>query len=103
VPVGLICAGAEPFWSMRFGPESVETQAPGEAPQSFSVEGVAVAQGAARFPLALRIGEMTAVLRTGACFDGMSDRTHAWSLDLLIARPEALALRTGCCRVPPAR
>lgn len=103
VPVGLVCAGSEPFWSMRFGPETVETQAPGEEPQTFAVETVAVAQGAARFPIALRIGEMTAVLRTGSCFDGMSDRTHAWSLDLLIARPEAMGLRTGCCRVPPAR
>ena len=103
LPAGLLCAGSEPFWSARFGPETVETQAPGEEPQSFAVDGAVVAQGAARFPLAVRIGEMTAVLRPGACFDGMSDRTHAWSVDLLIARPGALALRTGCCRLPPAR
>lgn len=101
-PLGLVCAGVEPFWALRFTADGVAQERPGEAPTLETPSATAVAQGAARWPLALRLGSQVAVLRPQACQDGMSDRTDAWTLDLIATGGAAPLLRTGCCRLPVA-
>ena len=101
-PLGLVCAGVGPFWALRFTADGVAQERPGEAPTLETPSASAVAQGAARWPLALRLGSQIAVLRLQACRDGMSDRTDAWTLDLIAPGEDALALRSGCCRLPVA-
>jgi len=102
-PLGLVCAGVEPFWALRFTADGVAQERPGEAPTLETPSASAVAQGAARWPLALRLDTLIAVLRPQACSDGMSDRTDAWTLDLIAPGEDALALRSGCCRLPAAQ
>ncbi len=100
LPLGLICAGVEPFWSLRFEADGVIADEPGAAPLTMTPGESVSAQGAAGFPLALRLDALIAVLRPQACADGMSDRTQAWTVDLISQREDAMALRSGCCRLP---
>lgn len=101
-PLGLVCAGVEPFWALRFTAAGVAQERPGEAPTLETPSATAVAQGAARWPLALRLGSQIAVLRPQACSDGMAERTDAWTLDLIETGDAAPMLRSGCCRLPVA-
>ncbi len=103
LPLGLICAGVEPSWSLRFEADGVVADEPGESALSMTPGEAVAAQGAAGFPLALRLDALIAVLRPQACHDGMSDRTDAWTVDLIAPREDALALRSGCCRLPVRR
>jgi uncharacterized membrane protein len=106
IPSGLVCAGTEPFWSLTLSNEAIVYSAPGAEPEDFGLMDVRPAEGFARWPSRLTLyGEArsgVAILRPLACSDGMSDRTHAWTLDFLIQEEGALRLRSGCCRLPPS-
>lgn len=95
IPAGLVCTGTEPFWSLRFDADNAVSAAPGVDEATVGVDGHSVAEGR-KWPIAIRMDDVTAVLRPAACHDGMSDRTQSWSVDVL----NADGLRTGCCRLP---
>lgn len=100
LPLGLACSGTEPFWSLRFDADAVTAQEPGGSTLALAPGATATAQGAGRYPLALSLDGLVAVVHPQTCSDGMSDRTHAWTIDLIMQRDGAVALRTGCCRLP---
>jgi uncharacterized membrane protein len=100
VPAGLVCAGTEPFWSLRISADAAELAAPGEEPVSAPVSAVRVADGHRGHPAAVRIDTLTAVVRPALCSDGMSDRTYPWAVDVVLIDGERTGLRSGCCRLP---
>lgn len=105
IPEGLVCVGTEPFWSLTLEGDEVLHATPGAERESFGLLDVQPAEGR-RWPVRLALhGEDrsgVAILRPDACSDGMSDRTHAWSVDVVIEGEGALRLRSGCCRLPPS-
>jgi uncharacterized membrane protein len=106
IPDGLVCAGTEPFWSLRFGADAITYGEPGAGPVALGLLAAEPAQGRRAFPLAItlmsEILSGVAVLRPAACTDGMSGRTDAWTLDFIAQRAATQRLRTGCCRLAPA-
>lgn len=109
LPVGLLCTGTEPFWSLRLDADHAVFGEPGAADDAFGVFAIAPARGRPRFPAMVTLMQdarsMVAVIRPGACSDGMSDRTQPWLVDLVRQEPDGaggvLTLHTGCCRLPP--
>ncbi len=95
-PDGLLCSGVEPFWSLKLGATTTLRSPDGDGPER-ALQGVAPAVGMSAFPARLDYGALVAVLRPLACVDGMSDRTQAWTVDVL----DGDRLLTGCCRLAP--
>ena len=98
MPVGLMCVGTEPFWSLRLG---------GDGLLDYDIEGVETSdritwssssrnQGSVRH--AFRSDSFAGVLRSEECSDGMSDIAYGWSLDLLIEQ-EPRQFLSACCSV----
>ncbi len=107
IPDGLICAGTEPFWSLRIGAEAIVHDEPGAEPVTLGLLAAEPAQGRQSFPLAISLMSETlsgvAILRPAICIDGMSGRTHGWTLDFIAQRAATQRLRTACCRLAPAQ
>jgi uncharacterized membrane protein len=109
LPDGLLCTGTEPFWSLRLDAAGASFSEPGAETDTFGMFAIAAATGQPRFPALVTMMQegrsMLAVIRAGACSDGMSDRTQPWQVDLVRQEPDGaggiLTLRTGCCRLPP--
>jgi uncharacterized membrane protein len=95
LPDGLLCAGVEPFWSLRLGPDGATYAAPDAAARAESGMTASTAEGRP-WPAMLRFTGLTAIIRPAACSDGMSNRIDPWTVDVLMDD----ALRTGCCRLP---
>jgi uncharacterized membrane protein len=108
-PVGLVCTGTEPFWSLAFtGPAQATYRSPDAAPVDYSITESAAAAGRPDFPagfvLTGRQASAVALIRPQDCSDGMSDQTYPWTFDLM-GRPDPrgeMILLTGCCRLPLA-
>ncbi len=106
VPEGLQCVGAEPFWSYTIkSAQEVALQYPDrdESPDMI-LDQVLGSSNRIDFPLALLAASAslstTAMLRTGLCFDGMSDREYGWSVDILVYERDQQRLLSGCCHLP---
>ena len=104
VPDGLVCAGAEPFWSLSLSADESRLGLPMAGVTALALAEVAAAKGR-RFPTRLRFkadgaawGD--AVLTPQLCSDTMSDRSYPWSVSVL---PAEGGLWTGCCRLPRAQ
>ncbi len=102
----LTCGGAEPFWglltqgdgALRYtslgGPDGtyratarVTSANAGDTRQA--VEGIG------------RAGTLTAILTTTQCNDGMSDRLHGLSIDVILRHSDGVTLLNGCCSLMP--
>lgn len=109
LPDGLLCTGTEPFWSLRLSSAGIVYEEPGAPARPFGLLSAAPADGALRTPVLVTLIQdresMLAIVRPAACSDGMSDRTQPWQADVVLQRPgtgpAVLALRSGCCRLPP--
>jgi uncharacterized membrane protein len=108
LPEGLVCTGTEPFWSLRINADGARFSEPGQETDTYGLRAIAPAAGQPRFPVLVTMMQeaesMLAVIRPGACSDGMSDRTQPWLVDLVRQEPDGaggvLTLRSGCCRLP---
>ncbi len=105
VPVGLVCAGAEPFWDAEFTAGGLRLSSTGQPDLLLPIETAisAIARNH-RFAIVARQGQSritTALGRFEQCSDGMSDRDYGWRADMLVEgsanAPYALE---GCCRLP---
>lgn len=92
VPDGLLCLGSEPFWSLAISAQALVFETPAEADEA-TLEYALPAAGRPGLPAALTGGGITAIVRAGACTDGMSDRTYGWSADVV----RGAMLYSGCC------
>jgi len=104
LPVGLICSGTEPFWSLRLSSDYANYSDLNGAAYAMGLQGARVALGRADFPV--QIGHAgtgansNALIGPAQCSDGMSDRTYPWRIDLLLSADGAGSYQVGCCHLP---
>ncbi|MDJ0629072.1 MAG: peptide-binding protein [Rhodobacter sp.] len=104
LPAGLLCAGTEPFWSLRLSPGSASFSDITGAGFLLGFTGALAAEGSAGYPLQLSHAggpaSSQAIIRPAACTDGMSDRTYPWTVAYLLDAPGGQRFLAGCCRLP---
>lgn len=104
LPVGLLCSGAEPFWSIRLAETTAVYSDPTYSAVSLALDSALVAAGRPAFPAALHHsnegGSTTSILRPQLCSDGMSDREYPYAIATLLRIGEQETLFEGCCRLP---
>jgi uncharacterized membrane protein len=104
LPVGLTCAGTEPFWSLKLAQGSAVYSDLSGAAFALGLQGSRVAEGRPGFPVQLGLAgaeaNATALVRPLACSDGMSDRSYPWSVDLILNTASGGRYVTGCCQLP---
>lgn len=104
LPVGLACAGTEPFWSLRVDRTSVTYSAAGAGERVMSLveaSGFAGVGPATNFVLAAgKSGSITAVVSNQLCSDGMSNRDYPRRIDVVLSDAGGVTGLTGCCHVP---
>lgn len=88
LPVGLNCAGTEPFWSLRLLKLGVAYLNGASLPISKSGSSANSSIG-----YYFTAPETTGVLYRGFCSDGMSERDYGWKIDLVTPR----GMLSGCC------
>ncbi len=103
IPATIQCFGTEPFWGLdlRNGAvfEDPETMA-----RSFEVTGARMsANRLDRWAITGTNGtaNMVATISAQMCSDGMSDRAYGLTIDLVITRPDATQVYSGCCTLQP--
>lgn len=101
----LTCFGAEPSWSLALGPDEATMTAPDLPQIDYTIPDEKRAEGRV-WPRALTLvaprDAAILILRPAACDDGLSDRRHGWTADMLTQRGGAAVILTGCCRAAPA-
>jgi heat shock protein HslJ len=98
----LICFGNEPFWRLDLTEKGkARFSTPDSSPVDYRGAGntlrprnETVWRGRTAVPGG---GELVALLRAGACSDGMSDTVHPYSVNVSLPDGRHYA---GCCRVP---
>ncbi len=98
VPLGLMCIGNEPFWSLALNTDqslTFEQANLGRRTFQSTWNTRSANMGGAVYGIATQ--DVQAILRRAACSDGMSDRTYGWSVDVLTAGKEQPTLLSGCC------
>lgn len=88
LPVGLVCTGTEPFWSL--GLMQLGTLQFNGASQPILQSGVSRNSTVTYF---FSTPEVVGILRGQQCSDGMSDRTYGWQVDIVTGQ----GLYSGCC------
>ncbi|MGF1501823.1 MAG: COG3650 family protein [Paracoccaceae bacterium] len=104
LPLGLVCAGTEPFWAIELEVDGARLSRPDAGETEFSVAAAAPVRGRPDIETVWFAGPdglpATLIVRRQYCSDGMSDRTYGYAATFAresLARPEAFA---GCCRLP---
>ncbi len=88
LPVGLNCAGTEPFWSLRLLKPGVAYFNGASLPISQSGRSANSSLG-----YYFTAPDTTGVLYREFCSDGMSEREYGWKIDLVTPR----GMLSGCC------
>lgn len=104
LPQGLLCAGTEPFWSMRYSAGGgVYSDASGNA-HSLGLNAAHTPQARGPFPVVMShrgaSAASMAFVEPMDCSDGMSDRTYPWRVLLLLSDAGGQRLLDGCCQLP---
>lgn len=104
-PVGTVCSGTEPFWSLTFArTDLAQFSAAFDADdQDFQI--VAAEEVSARPSMdfiRLNAGDQSAIafISREYCSDGMSDRLYGQRIALAVMSNGGLLGLDGCCRVP---
>ncbi len=104
LPQGLLCAGTEPFWSLRLSGGGATWSAIDGAALTLSLTGVLTPEARGPFPAILSYGGPTAasmsVIEPMTCSDGMSDRDYPWRILFLLSTGDGQRLLDGCCQLP---
>lgn len=102
----LTCGGTEPFWglltqgdgALRYtslgGPDgtyraTARVTSANVSDTHQAVEGIG------------KTGTLTAILTVTQCHDGMSDRIHGMSIDVILRHSNEVTLLSGCCSLTP--
>ncbi len=102
LPVGLNCAGTEPFWGFELGESEVRLSGMNEGESVYGIRSAKNFDGRIGwdgFIVASNSNSiMNVVFSTGAqCSDGMSEKDFAWRVDMLITDINGTSGKTGCC------
>lgn len=99
VPIGLLCAGTEPFWTFEIESADNAELSTSDAVTPMSLGNVKVSKNRDEHPIAIEVltpnYTAVAILSRKACSDGLSDINYNWAADI-ITQPE-LSLLSGCC------
>lgn len=99
VPIGLLCAGTEPFWTMEIESAESATLSTSDAVTPMALSGVKVSRNRKEHPVAIELFaenyDAVTLLSRQACSDGLSDINYSWAADIIIQPP--LSLLSGCC------
>ncbi len=101
-PLGLICAGTEPFWLLGFNTNQTITfkQADRPKPRVSNLQMTAPSNSPDGYPYSFRAARFSGLLDQRICSDGMSDTKYGWSLKLSRNRPNGTStIVYGCCRL----
>ncbi len=106
LPVGLQCAGTEPFWGLNQADNALVVDAFWREPEreTLAVSGLGRPHQSG-WPAVVETedGRAIAVFEPRQCSDGMSDLTYGWTVNLILrgdgpdGNPQVLE---GCCRIP---
>lgn len=104
-PIGLLCLGTEPFWSVEIGPDALTLDIPGETPPpELAISSTKIAAGRLTDPVRITAAANATMarltVRAAACSDGMSDLTYGWTADLGLEGEGLSIFATGCCKTP---
>lgn len=99
VPIGLLCAGTEPFWTIEIESSQNAVLNTPEAATPMSITNVSVSKNRSEDPVAIELftkdySAVTVVSRQ-ACSDGLTDIKYNWTADVIL-QPD-LNLLSGCC------
>ncbi|MDJ0825503.1 MAG: hypothetical protein QNJ16_08380 [Rhodobacter sp.] len=104
LPAGLLCAGTEPFWSLRLSPGGATYSDLAGAGFAMSLSGTKIAEGRPAFPLQLShaggAASSIAVVSPAGCSDGMSERVYPWTIAYLLNTAGGQRFLSGCCQLP---
>lgn len=99
-PDQLQCNGTEPFWSLGILPHQTTFALAGVSTTDFGTgQRMGSRNRTDRWALTATApgASMTAVIATGLCSDGMSDRVYGLSLDAVVSDQTGIAAYSGCC------
>lgn len=102
----LSCSGTEPFWSLSAGGNRLHFDRNGQetAYSLLAKRRSANNIGRAGFTAVTSTVEPSSIsgfLAAQACSDGMSDRRHGISIDLILQNSSHMSVLTGCCSLRP--
>jgi len=104
LPAGLLCAGAEPFWSLRLSSVSATFQDISGAVHVMSLASTRVAEGRPKVPVQINLSGATAgslgIVSVARCSDGMSERTYPWTISYILSSDAGQRFLAGCCHLP---
>lgn len=104
LPAGLMCAGTEPFWSLRLSGAGAVFSSPEATVPDLSLLQSTPAAGSPGYPLWMSFSGASVdglmVVRDLECSDGMSDRSYGWTADLALFSETGGLVHTGCCALP---
>lgn len=104
LPQSLVCAGTEPFWSLRFGEGDMYLQNMADEPEIYAITDLSPVGNAGTYASYLVAGRsdeaVVGVVTNRACSDGMSDRTYPREISLIFLKTGNTGSYSGCCYVP---
>ncbi len=101
-PLGLTCAGTEPFWALDLNGDQTVSFRPADRPNPLVIglQMTAPANSPDGYPFSFRAGRLSGHLDQASCSDGMSDIEYGWSLTLIRNAPNGPTTTAyGCCRL----
>ncbi|MCB1517983.1 MAG: SH3 domain-containing protein [Hyphomicrobiaceae bacterium] len=104
LPQSLVCAGTEPFWSLRFNENEMLMQDMAEDPQVYVITETRTLGNVGTYASYVIGGKdsqaAVAIVSNRICSDGMSDRSYSREIALLFLGSGGTASYSGCCFVP---
>ena len=104
MPLALHCGGTEPFWSFQTVENGLVFNETDTADRKLALRKV-MDRGIEGEPMRGMIagddkGRLTAVMQPQQCSDGMSDRTYALAVTVILEGKDVPArMLTGCCSI----
>lgn len=106
LPESLVCSGTEPFWSLDAVPSGMVFSEPDQPERNLELRKV-MDRGIEGEPSRGLIagdgkGRVTAFIRPAQCSDGMSDRSFALAVSVILDGSDMPSrMLTGCCSIAP--
>lgn len=101
----LYCTGTEPFWGLSLRPRTgfAHFEPASGTPRSFTLDWNGTQINRPPFTLGFGgtdgVTRLSAMIKLGACSDGMSDRTFGLSIDMFVHSSSGVEGYEGCCQI----
>lgn len=98
LPVGLTCAGTEPFWALTLTEAGDAVMQRPDGDMTSAITWSAPSRNVGETHYAFTTDAFAGVLQRGLCEDLAVDTQSGWSIDLIL-RGDTPGLLSGCCGV----